>query len=223
MTNLINLSNIKLPPYTFEQYIDVLGMSLSGKSMTGELVKKYPQYEHLQEKHGIDTDIAFLNYYIKNRIVSVQDATKQVLLCMLRNTRCAKEVYDILLDHLIKKGGDLFILTPWLFEIHYTDYGNVTFDSKWFHLISHIVMKYYKLLNIKYITNITNWKNIILDDESIDYFDHAICNNSKIEITFNNNKIDQNIVFKYIKICLLLLPYEYKKVHEMDDFLKIFV
>ena len=85
-------------------------------------------------------------------------------------------------------------------------------------------MKYYKLLNISYITNITNWKNIILDDESIDCFDYAICNNPKIKVKFDdNNKIDQNLVFKYIKICLLLLPYEYKKVHEMNDFLKIFV
>lgn len=224
MTNLIQFSNIKLPRYTFHQYIDVLGMSLSGKSITGELANKYPEYEYLQEKYGINADIEFLNSYIKNRILSVQDITKAVLLCMLKNTRCAKEVYDILLNHLIRRGADLFILTPYLFEIQYTDYGNVIIDSNWFELISRIIMKYYKLLNIKYIKELTNWKNIVLDDISIDYFDNALYNRVNVELKFDsNNNINQELVFKYIKICLLLLPYEYKKVYEMNDFLQIFI
>jgi hypothetical protein len=212
--------HFNLPKYTFEQYIDALGMNLSGIN----LKNKYPEYSELHNLYSTNVDIHFLNYYIDNKHILIQEATKSVLQCLLKNCRYAKNIYNILLDHLIIKGGNLFVLTPLLFEIKYSDYGNVIFDSKYFELIASILMNYHKILNIKYIKECTNWKNIILDDDSIDKLDTSLSNKVNINITFDtNNNINQEEVFKYIKIAILLLPWEHTKNYDMNDFIQLFV
>ena len=214
------MTHFNLPKYTFEQYIDALGMNLNGL----DLQNKYPEYYELHNKYGIDADIHFLNYYIDNKYISIQDAIETVLKCLLKNCRYAKDIYNVLLNYLIIKGGNLFVLTPLLFEIKYCNYGNVNFNSKYFELIARILGNYHKILNIKYIKECTDWKNIILDDESIDQLDTALYNKLDIKLTFDkNNNINHEKVFKYIKIAVLLLPWEYVKTYDMNDFKQLFV
>jgi len=214
------MTHINLPKYTFEQYIDALSMNLNGL----DLENKYPEYQELHNLHSTKINIHFLNYYIDNKHISIQDATETVLKCLLKNCRYAKDIYDILLNHLIIKGGNLFVLTHLLFEIKCCDYGNVKFNSTFFELIARIIGNYHKILNIKYIKECTNWKNIILDDESIDHLDTSLHDKLNIELTFDkNNNIDQEKVFKYIKIAILLLPWEYVKTYDMNDFIQLFI